>query len=128
MEGSPCRNGALRVLVVDDCPDTVEALSQLLRLWGFDSRTAADGACAVEVAVAYRPGVVLLDLALPGMDGLEVVRRLRREHVQPRPLVVCLSGWGGEEVRRRCLEAGCDLHLLKPADPERLRRLLACLA
>jgi CheY-like chemotaxis protein len=128
MEGGPGHSDPLRVLVVDDCLDTVESLSSLLGMWGFDTRIARDGACALKVADSYRPGVILLDLALPGIDGLEVVRRLRRERLRPRPLVVCMSGWGGEEVRRRCLEAGCDLHLLKPADPEKLRRLLVYLA
>jgi len=116
----------LRVLVVDDCRDTVESLSQLLRLWGFDVRGARDGASALELSGIFRPGVVLLDLTLPDMDGLEVARRLRRDG--RRPLLVCLSGWDGEEVRRRCLDAGCDLYLLKPANPARLRSLLDCLS
>jgi DNA-binding response OmpR family regulator len=114
----------LRVLVVDDDADTTESLACLLNLWGFDARTARDGESALNLAESYRPGAILLDLQLPGMDGLEVARRVRRMHVSPRPLVLCMTGRGEEEVCRGSLEAGCDLYLLKPTDPESLRRLL----
>jgi two-component system, OmpR family, response regulator len=116
--------GPFRVLVVDDNPDVTESLARLLGVWGFDARVAGDGDGALELVGSYRPGAILLDLELPGTDGLEVARRLRERHVKPRPLVVCMSGWSGEDVRWRCLEAGCDLHLVKPTDPETLRRLL----
>ena len=128
MEEMLSRADPVRLLVVDDCPDTVQSLSRLLELWGFDALAAGDGASALELAGLHRPGVVLLDLALPGMDGLEFVRRLREEDARPRPLVVCMSGLGDEDVRHRCLEAGCDLHLAKPTDPQALRRLLERLA
>jgi len=127
MEDLWLRDERPRVLVVDDCLDTVESLCRLLRLWGFDARGARDGASALEEAGSFRPGVVLLDLTLPGIDGLEVVRRLRGDEAGPQPLMVCMSGWCGEDVRRRCLEAGFDLHLAKPADPEQLRQLLLSL-
>jgi len=119
------QQGPFRVLVVDDNPDVRESLTRLLSFWGFDARAAGDGEGALELAGSYRPGAILLDLELPGTDGLEVARRLRERHAEPGPLVVCMSGWGGEDVRWRCLEAGCDLHLVKPTDPEILRRLLS---
>jgi len=116
--------GERRVLVVEDCPDAAESLARLLSLWGFDALVAGDGGGALERLGWYRPGVVLLDLTLPDMDGLEVARRLRGQDGPTRPLVVGLSAWAGEDDRRQCLEAGCDLHVVKPTDPEILRRLL----
>jgi CheY-like chemotaxis protein len=89
----------------------------LLRLWGHDPRTASDGKSALETAAAFRPQLVLLDLGLPGMDGYEVARRLRHETAEWRPLIVAMSGYAGEGDRRHSHEAGCDLHLAKPADP-----------
>ena len=72
-----------RILVVDDNRDSAESLAMLLRLFGNDVRTAQDGRLALEVAAAYRPDVVLLDIGLPGLDGLEVCRRLRRGREKP---------------------------------------------
>src|SRR3954451_24014977 len=105
---SPC---SLRVLVVDDCPDTTTSLSILLRIWGHDSRVAADGRNALEVARAYRPHVVLLDLALPGgTNGLCVARQLRADSgLQPVVLIV-LSGYATEADRRESLLAGAEQH------------------
>jgi CheY-like chemotaxis protein len=115
----------LRVLVVDDWPDTVESMATLLRLWGHDVRIAHDGPTALALADSYRPDVVLLDLGLPGMDGFEVAQRIRNNPRLARTLLVFLSGYGREKDARLAREAGCDLHLLKPVDPEVLERLLA---
>ena len=122
---SPC---PLRVLVVDDCPDTTTSFSVLLRIWGHDSRVAADGRTALEVARTYRPHVVLLDLALPGgTNGLCVARQLRADFsLQPVVLVV-LSGYATEADRRESMLAGADHHFAKPIEPEDLQRLLASL-
>jgi CheY-like chemotaxis protein len=114
----------LRVLVVDDCPDTGESYRSLLRLWGYDARVAADGASALAAYEDYHPDVVFLDLGMPGMDGCEVARRLRARQGRRRLFLVCLSGWASDEDRRRSKEAGCDAHWAKPADPEALHRLL----
>jgi CheY-like chemotaxis protein len=113
----------LRVLVVDDCPDTCESIACLLHLWGYDARIAHDGAAALSVAADYRPDVVLLDLAMPGMDGYEVARRLRR--CGEGALLVSVSGYGQDDDLRRAAEAGCDLQWVKPTDPDILRDLLA---
>jgi two-component system CheB/CheR fusion protein len=115
---------ALRVLVVDDCEDMCASTAALLKLWGHDTRVAKDGAAALECAMIFRPDVVLLDLSMPGMDGHEVARHLRRQMVSAQPLLISLSGYGGADQSRRALEAGCDLHMIKPAEPEELRRLL----
>ncbi len=114
-----------RVLVVDDNVDAAESLAMLLRVGRHDVRTAQDGATALQVAEAFRPEVVLLDLGLPRMDGFEVARRLREQEGVEKALLVALTGHGQEEDRRRSLEAGFDAHLVKPADPAALQRLLA---
>ncbi len=114
-----------RVLVVDDERDMRETTCFLLRAWGHEVEAAGDGTTAVTLADALRPDVVLLDLALGGRpNGYEVARRIRGQGGK-QPILVCVSGLGGAEDRRRAREAGFDHHLLKPADPEDVQRLLA---
>jgi CheY-like chemotaxis protein len=113
----------LRVLVVDDEPDTVASLRTLLKAWGYESWSALDGQAALDVAELWPPDVVLLDLALPGMSGYDLARQLR--HNSPSGLcLICMSGYGTEVDRERSREAGFDHHLLKPTDPGELQRLL----
>jgi PAS domain S-box-containing protein len=115
-----------RILVVDDNADSALSLALLLRLGGHEVRTALDGESGLHVAREFRPQVVLLDIGLPRMDGYEVARRLRAEEKgAPRLLVLAMTGYGQDEDRRRSREAGCDHHLVKPVDPDELRRLLA---
>jgi CheY-like chemotaxis protein len=116
---------SLRVLVVDDCTDTADSLAELLGLWGYRPAVAYDGGTALVTAQAHPPDVVLLDLALPGLDGLEVARRLRQQPGLHGALVVAVTGYGDESFRRRADEAGFDCYLIKPLDLEWLRRLLA---
>jgi CheY-like chemotaxis protein len=113
------------VLVVDDCPDAADALALLLNRWGYQTEVAYDGASALAAALARPPAAVLLDLVMPGMNGCEVARRLRGQPEAAKALLVALTGYGQEEAVRLCHEAGIDLHLLKPCDPEELRRVLA---
>jgi two-component system CheB/CheR fusion protein len=119
MMAQPCR-----VLVVDDCPDTTGTMALLLRLWGYEAAVAADGPTALVAAERFLPHVVLLDLAMPAMDGFELTRRLRGRAELASALLVAVSGFGRDEDRQRALEAGCDCHLLKPLDPDELQRLL----
>jgi len=115
----------LRVLIADDCHDTTATLALLLTYWGYDVRTVDNGLTALELAATYRPNVVLLDIGMPGMDGLTLARRLREELRLDRALLVCVSGFGQEVDRQHALEAGCDFHLIKPVDLEGLHSLLA---
>jgi CheY-like chemotaxis protein len=115
----------LRVLVVDDNHDAVETLAMLLGLWGHDVRLAADGPSAVETAVAHRPDVVLLDISLPGMSGYEVAERLRADPDLRDTVLVAMTGHGQPEDKRDTRAAGFTLHLVKPVEPDRLRKLLA---
>ncbi|MDI3290832.1 response regulator [Polyangium sp. 15x6] len=115
---------SLRVLVVDDNRDSAETLSLLLEMLGHEVERAHDGPSALAAARAVRPTVVFLDLGLPGMDGYEVARQLRREPWGHEVLLVALSGYGRDEDRERSRAAGCDLHLTKPPDFEAVRQLL----
>ena len=114
---------ALRVLLVDDCPDTLLSMALLLQLWGHETCEARDGETALELAAVHQPEVILLDIGMPGLDGLEVARRLRQQE-QERTLLICVSGFGREVDRQSALEAGCDQHLIKPVDLDDLRNLL----
>ncbi len=120
----PAAARARRVLVADPHADTVESTALLLRLWGHDVRCARSGPEALRAALAYRPDAVLMEMALPEMDGCEVARRLGRREGSPRPLIVAVTGYGSERHRLLALEAGFDLHLVKPVSPEALRELL----
>jgi CheY-like chemotaxis protein len=114
-----------RILVVDDNRDSAESLAMLLRLFGNDVRTVSNGILALEVAALHKPNVVLLDIGLPGLDGLEVCRRLRVRTGEARPLIVAMTGYGQEEDRRRSEEAGFDAHMVKPVDLDALQELLS---
>jgi signal transduction histidine kinase len=117
----PCR----QVLVVDDNADAAESLAALLRLRGHHVRLAPDGPKALAAAADHAPDVVLLDLGLPGMDGHEVARRLRKHPGLDKALIVALTGSGSDEDRKRSLQSGCDLFLVKPVDWDDLDRLIA---
>ncbi len=114
----------LRVLVVDDCPDTRTVLRHLLRWWGHEMNEAPDGPAALSLAASVCPDVVLLDIGLPGMDGCEVARQLRALPGLEKALLVAVTGFGRPDEVKECLQAGCDMHLLKPYDPLALKQLL----
>ena len=121
----PASAATRRVLVADPCADTVESTALLLRLWGHDVRGAASGPAALELARAYRPDTILMEVALPGLNGFEVARRLRQVNSYPRLMLVTVTGYGDEKNRQRSREAGFDCHLVKPVAPDVLRSLLA---
>jgi DNA-binding response OmpR family regulator len=110
--------------VVEDDEDTAAGLALSLRLDGHEVRVAGDAGTALREAQDGPPDVVLLDIGLPGLDGYEVAKRLRQQATGTQPLVIAVTGHGQDEARRRSAEAGIDLHLLKPADPDGLRQML----
>jgi signal transduction histidine kinase/ActR/RegA family two-component response regulator len=113
-----------RVVVIDDNEDAAEALAMLVSALGGEARVANDGEKGLTQVLAFRPDVVLLDIGMPGIDGYETCRRIRRA-VGADVVVVALTGWGQEQDRREARDAGFDAHLIKPADPGTLERLLA---
>ena len=115
----------LRVLVVDDNRDAANALAMLLHSQGIPHRVTHDGPSALLVADGFRPGVVLLDIGMPGMDGYEVARQLRSHPDHADVLLIALTGWSYPQDHARSRAAGFDHHLRKPADIDQLMSLLA---
>lgn len=103
-----------RVLVVDDMRPSARTMSLLLQGIGHEVRMAHDGPAALDSLEAFDPDVVLLDIAMPGMNGYEVARQIRSRDCR-QPLLVALTGYGREEDRAKAFEAGFDRHLVKPA-------------
>jgi CheY-like chemotaxis protein len=113
------------VLVVEDYRVAAESLEMLLSALGHRVVVCYDGVAALAAAAADAPDLMLVDIGMPGMDGYEVARRMRLDPRTGGIPLVALTGYGGEEDRRRALGAGFDHHLVKPVDPERLERLVA---
>lgn len=123
--GSGATLNRRRVLVVDDNSDSVESLAALVDLMGHECATALDGSEAIATADAFRPDTILLDIGMPGMNGYEACRAIRREPWGRSIYIVALTGWGQPEDRERTREAGFDLHVVKPVEPGTLAELLA---
>ena len=114
----------LPVLVVDDNRDAADSLSMLLEIKGCRVSVAYDGAEALAAAARQRPAAMVLDIAMPGMNGYDVARRMRADPQLASTLIIALTGFGHEEARRQVREAGIDHHLVKPVDIESLLALL----
>jgi two-component system CheB/CheR fusion protein len=115
---------ALCVLVADGDRDTADSVAMLVTMWGHAAVLAYDGADALRLALAHRPDVLVMDVAMPGLSGCEVARRARREGRLAAALVVAVTGHAGAAHRLRAAEAGFDRYLLKPACPLYLEALL----
>ncbi len=116
-----------RILIVDDNRDAADTMALMLRIKGNIVETAYDGLEAVRVASEFRPGVALLDIGLPKLDGYDTARTIRREKWGAGMVLIAVTGWGQKEDRRRSSEAGFDYHIVKPVDPSDLLQLLATL-
>lgn len=117
---------AQRILLVEDNRDAAAALADLLGLWGHEVRLAGEGEEGLRVAAGFQPQVVLVDIGLPGMDGYELARRLRRE-LPAATRLIAVTGYGQEEDRQRSKAAGFDAHLTKPVEAAALRGVLGAL-
>lgn len=115
-----------KVLIAEDNPDSRDALRTLLEAYGFEVVEAEDGAEAVRFGIETHPDIVLMDIMMPGMDGLEATRRLRGSPAFRQVPILALTAMTGS--RQQAMEAGCDDHLVKPIDIPRfmdtLRRWL----
>ncbi|MDB5931143.1 MAG: hypothetical protein JWR60_2850 [Polaromonas sp.] len=127
-EQVPLASQHCQVLVVDDNEDAAQTLGILLEMSGHEVRMAYDGISALKAALAWQPDVVLLDIGLPGMTGLEVARKIRQHAMQKHITLVALTGYGQETDRQRSLEAGFDHHLAKPADFKEVEEILNAVA
>jgi PAS domain S-box-containing protein len=123
----PRRPARQKILVVDDNIDAAETMVMLLELSGHDTRTAFGGQQALDVASAFCPDVVFLDIGLPGMNGYEVARHLLTNPATASAKLIALTGWGTEEDIRKSKAAGFHAHLTKPVDPNAVDAILATL-
>ena len=114
-----------RVLIVEDNPDCADSLRLLLQFFGHEVWVARTGPDGVRQARALRPDVILCDIGLPGLDGFGVAGALRRDPATAGAHLVAITGYGSDQVRLRCCEAGFDRYFTKPIDPDVLIELLA---
>jgi two-component system OmpR family response regulator len=114
----------LRVLIVDDYRASADTMAMLVNVWGHDVRRAYDGATGLALADAYQPDVLLLDISMPGMTGLEVARQVRQQARLNDCFIIAITGRTDATYRLQCDEAGIDLFLLKPVTPSILQTLL----
>jgi signal transduction histidine kinase/ActR/RegA family two-component response regulator len=113
-----------RVLVVDDFPESAQLLARLLRKDGNNVRVALDGLEAVEAAAQFKPDIVLLDIAMPKLNGYEAANKIRQQPWGKKAILIALTGWGQQQDRRRTKEAGFDMHLTKPVNYRAIAKLL----
>jgi CheY-like chemotaxis protein len=113
-----------RVLVVDDYAEAAEALQMLLSADGFECRALEDPLEVCETACAWQPFAVVLDIKMPGLDGLELARRLRANPDTSHMLLVACTAAASRDDRARARAVGFDAHCAKPLTPERLLRVL----
>ncbi|MDP9127527.1 MAG: response regulator [Pseudomonadota bacterium] len=123
--GEPDAVSGLKVLVVDDNIASAKTTGWMLELMGHEPTLAHDGPAALQMAREQRPDVIMLDIGLPGMNGYEVCRELRRDPVFKNTLLIAQTGWGQERDRLLAVEAGFDHHLIKPLKLENLADLLS---
>lgn len=121
--GEPVVSTGERIVVVDDHAELAGTLAEVLGLDGFDVRTACDGASALEVIAEHKPICVLTDVDMPGMNGFELVQRLRELYGSDMVLIA-ITGWGKEDVRIAKEFDAFDYCLRKPIDLAFLRNLL----
>ena len=124
----PAPGRALSVTIVEDKIDAAQMLALMVRHFGHAVQVAHSAAAALDTLARAPSDVYLLDVGLPGMDGLELARRLRRDPRTAGAVLVAVTGYGGEDARRTALEAGFDHHFVKPVKGGELRLLLRELA
>jgi CheY-like chemotaxis protein len=113
-----------RVLVVDDNVDAADSLATVLELRGHEVYCVYDGVQAVEKTLERAPEVILLDIGMPHVDGLETARRIRQLSLARQPLIVATTAWSSPRDRMAAEAAGFDVHLVKPVELDVLYRLL----
>ncbi|WKL57072.1 response regulator [Asticcacaulis sp. ZE23SCel15] len=114
----------LDVLVVDDNRESAQTTSWMLELIGHQARMVHDGMDAIAAAKATPPDVILLDIGMPGMNGYEVCRELRKHKALKDTIIIAQTGWGQERDRKTAFEAGFDHHVTKPVSLDRFTQLL----
>jgi CheY-like chemotaxis protein len=123
--GGNTPEGTRRILVAEDNKPTSESSAKLLELLGHEVLIARDGPQAIALALSWQPEFILLDIALPTIDGYAVAARLRQEEACQKTIIIAVTGYGQVDDRRRSREAGIDHHLLKPVSADALLPLLS---
>jgi PAS domain S-box-containing protein len=123
----PAAGAGMKILVVDDNRDAADACAALLELSGHHVQTAYTGRRALELAEAFRPHALLLDIGLPDLDGYQLAAKIRAAPWGRGITLIAATGWGQEDDRRRAFDAGCDHHLTKPIAAETVESLLQSL-
>jgi len=113
------------ILVVDDNPQNLKLVRVLLLSEGYVVRTATDAEEALEVLRTFLPDVILMDIQLPGMDGLELTRRLKADPVHSEIIIIALTAYAMKGDEERVIAAGCDGYVAKPIDTDRLPRIIS---
>lgn len=121
----PELSSSLHILVIEDDADSAKTTQMLLELQGHQVHIAFNGAAGIESAEHFKPDVIMLDIGLPGMNGYEVAKKLRKLPATHGTMLIALSGYGQEEDIQKSVAAGFDHHLVKPADSTELQALLA---
>jgi PAS domain S-box-containing protein len=122
---SATRPRGFRILVIEDNQAGALSMQMLLNQLGHVSEVAFDGVEGLAAAARFQPEVVLCDLGLPGLNGYQIAQQLRQREAGRRLFLMALSGYGQEENKRRALEAGFDIHCVKPLKIDILEKLLA---
>ncbi len=100
-------------------------LSMIVKMLGNDVRKAYDGQEGIEVAEDFLPDVILMDIGMPKMNGYEAARHIRQQPWGNKVMLVALTGWGQEQDKQKTKDAGFDHHLVKPAEPAAIQKLIA---
>jgi DNA-binding response OmpR family regulator len=122
-EPSTTESSIRRVALVEDNPDSRRTLGLILKAWGFQASQAEDGVSGLELILQEEPPVALIDIGLPGLDGLTVAREVR-DKLGERIRLIAITGYGQPEDRIRSYDAGFDFHLVKPVDLDVLQTVL----
>ncbi len=118
-------NEGSHIMLVEDHPDAAESLALLLELLGHRVRVFNEGGAALQAAHREPPDIMVVDIGLPGIDGYEIARRVRRDPALCHAVLIALTGYGCDDDRRESRAAGFDHHLVKPVEPRALEDLVA---
>ncbi len=115
-----------RVLIIDDNRDAANMMAMLVEELGASTRIAHDATSGLQALDDTVPDVVFLDIGMPGIDGYETCRQMRRRPSNKAPVIIAVTGWGQPQDKQRALDAGFDAHLTKPVELDALARILTC--
>jgi CheY-like chemotaxis protein len=113
-------------LIIDDNNDAANTMAMLVEELGASTRVAHDATSGLQALDESVPDVVFLDIGMPGIDGYETCRQMRRRASNKTPVIIAVTGWGQPQDKQRALDAGFDAHLTKPVELDALARILTC--